>query len=399
MKITLHTYVFFPERFLINEFAEGLIERNIPVVVSTGLPNYPKGDFFPGYSLLKGPYNESYSGIPIKRYPITPRKKGFILLSINYLSHILSGSLNSFRLGRAEWAFVFGTSPITTAIAAIVWAKLHNAKICIWLQDLWPDSIAAVGATSRNNFIYKIIGHVVRWIYKHTDLILVQSPGFYKNLQEFGYLGPSYLVPNWAPSIDFSSIKHLAWLPQSNDSLKVVFAGNIGRAQAIDTVVRAAAQVQNDGVHLYLVGDGSDLERINAFVDENNIKNVTTLGRRPLEEMPSLFAWADILLVSLKDDPIFAATVPGKVQAYMAAGKPLMASLSGIGADLIETAKCGLTAPAENADELAKRLREFKSMSSTDRQTLGDNARSYFYENFRKDRIIDQIIEHLERHR
>lgn len=398
MKITLHTYVFYPERFLINDLALSLKERDIPVVVSTGLPNYPEGEFFPGYS-LKGPYTDSYSGVPIKRYPVTPRKKGFARLAINYLSHIFAGSLNSVRLGPADWAFVFGTSPLTTAIAAIVWAKIYNAKVCIWLQDLWPDSIAAVGATSKNNLIYKIVGWIVRWIYKHTDLVLVQSPGFFANLQEFGFRGPSYLVPNWAPSIDFSSLKELNWLPPSTNSLKVVFAGNIGRAQAIDTVVSAAAQLEAEGVHLYLVGDGSDLERINTFIRQNKIQNVTTLGRRPLEEMPSLFAWADVLLVSLKDDPIFAATVPGKVQAYMAAGKPLMASLSGIGAELIKTAQCGLTSPAENADELAKRLREFNSMSPPERQKLGENARKYFYDNFRKDKIVDQILELLEKHK
>lgn len=399
MKVSIHTYVFYPERFLINELAQSFVQRNIEIQVSTGLPNYPKGDFYPGYTLTKGPYEDTYDGIPIKRYPVTPRKKGFALLSINYLTHIIAGSLNSFRLRNGDWAFVFATSPLTTAIAAIFWAKLNNAKVCIWLQDLWPDSIAAVGATSKSNIIYRIVGRAVRWIYKHTDLILVQSPAFLDNLQEFGYRGPSYVVPNWAPAINYDDIRQLKWVPETTDALKVVFAGNIGHAQSIDTIVQAASLVSSQNIHIYLVGDGSDLERIKKIILEKKLENITILGRHPLEEMPSLFRWADVLLVSLRDDPIFAATVPGKVQAYMAAGKPILACMNGAGAQLVEKAKCGLAAPAEDANALANCLTEFKSMSSQERKILGDNAISYFYQNFQKDRIIDQILEYLVRHR
>lgn len=375
------------------------ISQKHEVHVLTGLPNYPKGDFFEGYSVEKGPYRQELQRIKIIRYPILPRKKGFLRLMFNYLSHFLGATFTQYYLPKADWAFVFATSPITTAIPAIIWAKLNKAKVCIWLQDLWPDSVAAVGATTRKSFLYKILGLVVHWIYKRTDLILIQSPGFVDNLKEFGYEGPSYSVPNWAPGLDFQNAKTPDWLQNLPAKFTVTFAGNVGKAQAIDTVITAAEKLSsNQEIQFVIVGDGSDLERSKQWVQDQNMTNVHFFGRRSLEDMPGLFQKSDALLVSLKKDPIFARTIPSKVQAYMAAGKPLIGSLDGVGNQVIQQAQCGLTASAEDPKRLVEIILEMAQLPLEKRQQMGLNAHSYFYENYRKDRIIGQILNYLELH-
>ncbi len=399
LKINIFSYVFWPEQFLLNEMVE-VISKESEVHVLTGLPNYPKGEFFPGYSVAKGPYGQEFGCAKIRRYPILARKKGFPRLMLNYLSHVFSAAITQAYLPKADWAFVFATSPITTAIPAILWAKLNNAKVCIWLQDLWPDSVAAVGATNRNSFLYKTLGLIVKWIYKRTDLILIQSPGFADNLKEFGYKGPVHLVPNWAPGLNFEKVTPPAWLSVIPNKFTATFAGNVGKAQAIDTVIEAAEKLlQYQNIQFVIVGDGSELERVQKIAQENSLHNVHFFGRRGIEDMPGLFKSSDALLASLNSDPIFAKTIPSKIQAYMAAGKPIVASLDGAGGQVISEAKCGFVGPAEDAQALAEAILALSKLSKEKRDEMGANARSYFLENYQKDRIIGQIIGYLERYK
>jgi len=400
MNLNIFTYVFWPEQFLVNELAETLVKEGHQVQVMTGLPNYPQGDFYPGYDVKKGPYLQEHLGIAIRRYPIFPRKKGFPRLALNYLSHFVGGIFTQYYLPKANWAFVFATSPITTAIPALFWAKLNGAKVCIWLQDLWPDSVAAVGATSRKSLFYKLAGYIVQWIYNRTDLILVQSPGFLENLKEFNYSGPRHVVPNWAPELDFSNSTKPTWLNEKKEQFLVTFAGNVGKAQAIDTVIEAARALKLEPhVRFAIVGDGSELTRIKELSQRENLTNLDFYGRKPLSDMPGLFIESDALLVSLKKDPIFARTIPSKVQAYMASGKPLIASLDGVGAQVVTEARCGLTCPAEDAKALAEAILKLSRTEPQVRQQMGDNAKRYFYENYQKNRIIGQILEYLERYK
>ncbi len=398
-KINIFSYVFWPEQFLLNEMVEEISKENT-VHVLTGLPNYPKGEFFPGYSVSKGPYREKFHNARIRRYPILPRKKGFARLMLNYLTHIFSASMTQAYLPKADWAFVFATSPITTAIPAILWARLNRAKVCIWLQDLWPDSVAAVGATNRKSLLYKILGFLVSWIYKRTDLILIQSPAFADNLKEFGYKGPVHFVPNWAPGLDFEKVQIPKWLENIPNKFTVTFAGNVGKAQAIDTVVEAAQLlVKNENIQFLIAGDGSELERVQKISKEKALNNIFFFGRKPIEDMPGLFKRSNVLLVSLKKDPIFSRTIPSKVQAYMAAGKPLIGSLDGVGSQVIESANCGYSNAAENAQSLAESILRMAQLSEEKRQELGQNARKYFLENYQKKLILKQILGYLEHYK
>lgn len=394
-KINIFTYVYWPEQFLINELAESLSQQGNSVSVLTGLPNYPKGEFYPGYSLIKGPYSERVGEIQVVRYPIRPRKSGFINLSINYLSHLISAVVTQFRLPKADWGFVFATSPITTAIPAILWAKLNNAKVCIWLQDLWPDSVSAVGAINKKSATYRILGYVVRWIYSHVDLMMIQSPGFKDNLLEFGYSGPVVVVPNWAPDVEFKDPIIPGWLSANDEGIHITFAGNIGIAQGIDTIISAARNLKTEeNIHFHIVGDGSDLQRIEN--ETKDLKRVHFYGRKPVNDMPGLFKKSTALLVALKKDPIFETTIPSKIQAYMASGKPILAAIDGIGAQVIEDSGSGLVGPAGNVDKLIQNILKIRSMSFEERELMGKKARTHYDQNFTKTATIRLIEKSLQ---
>jgi|GEM_PF-193974 len=398
LQIAIHSYVYYPEQFLITELAEELVRCGHRIQVYTGLPNYPEGKFFKGYSLLKGPYREFYRGVEVIRYPIAPRGKGFLLLAINYLSHVFSAILFSYRLKRADIHFVYAPSPITTAIPAIVRARWTGAKVCLWLQDIWPESVSAVGAASESSIIYRLIERIVRWIYGRLDLILIQSPAFQSNLDQFGYLGPSEYIPNWAPDLFAQEEKSIPeWLNNFPRDFTVTFAGNVGIAQGIDTVLQAAYELRNDDqVKFIIVGDGSSLEESQQFVLKNKLKNIIFYGRRPLKDMPALFSLSSCVLVSLKKARVFEKTIPSKIQAYMAAGKPILASLDGIGAEIVSSTGSGLASAAEDVNGLVKNIREIKKASKEELKRYGDCARRQFYQNFQKDKIIRQIESSLE---
>ncbi|MFN8790927.1 MAG: glycosyltransferase family 4 protein [Bdellovibrionales bacterium] len=382
---------------MLNELVEETAKSHA-VCVLTGLPNYPKGDFFPGYSSSRGPYRESYKGASVLRYPILPRKKGFPRLILNYLSHLLGASLAQFWLPKADWAFVFGTSPITTTIPAILWARLNGSRVCLWLQDLWPESVVAVGAAQQRSWMYKILALIVRWIYRRVDLVLIQSPAFSENLKEFGYSGPIHFVPNWAPEMDFQNAKEPEWLRDlPRDKMTVTFAGNVGRAQGIDTLMVAAEKLSHESrLQFVIVGDGSDLQRVQALAREKRLSNVHFFGRKPLSDMAGLFQRSDALLVMLKKDPIFAKTIPSKVQAYLASGRPLIGSLDGSGAQVIEESQCGFVGPSEDAEALVQNLVKLLSQSPSGREQMGANGSRYFQLNFHKQKVVSEILRLLQ---
>ncbi|QDK45345.1 glycosyltransferase WbuB [Bdellovibrio sp. ZAP7] len=394
MRVAIHSYVYYPESFLVNELAAELVARGYAVQAYTGLPNYPKGEFFAPYSLLSGPYTEKHEGVEIIRYPIVPRKKGFFWLALNYLSHLVSGLLCSFRLEKVDAHIVFATSPITTAIPAIIKARFTGAKVIIWLQDLWPESVSAVGALGRKSISYKIIGSMVRWIYKNTDVMLIQSPAFRSNLNEFGFKGKIVDVPNWAPSeIEQTKKEEPSWLKEfPQNELTITFAGNIGKAQAVSTVLSAANSLKHhQEIKFVFVGDGSQKEWAEKYVRDRELPNVIFFGRRAVADMPALFRRSSALLVSLSDEPIFSMTIPSKIQAYMAAGRPIVGCLNGAGADVIRQSGCGLVASALNSEELSQVILNFKNSSKDQVSEFAANGKSYYQKHFAKEVAINAI--------
>ena len=381
MRILIVTNHFWPENFRINDLALGLRERGHQVAVFTGVPDYPEGRFFPGYGISKRRFEE-YQGIKIARFPLIPRGKGRAWeLVLNYLSSALCSCLVApfYCRDKYDIIFVFDTSPITIGLPAILLKKLKTIPLVFWILDLWPESLSATGAVRSSNLL-ELVRKMVRFIHSRCDQILISSRGFERSVRDTGgYEREIVYFPNWVePEYLQPVINADHWdLPEMPEGFRIMFAGNIGAAQDFDTILSAAELLSPyQDIHWVIIGDGRMADWVKNEVAKRELSSrFHLLGRYPAELMPRFFAQADAMLMTLKREPIFALTAPGKLQSYMACGKPIIAGLDGEGAALVREAQAGMTCPAESPTELAGRVLELYGMTPEARRMLGENGR------------------------
>ena len=399
MRVLIFSQYFWPEIFRINDIAKSLIHQGVELEVLTGKPNYPRGKILPNYRAW-GCQQEVYLGININRIPLIARNSGGWMLALNYLSFLFSGLFFAPRMLRKkkfDVIFVYGLSPVTQAMPAIFIGWLKGIPVVLWVQDLWPESLSATGYI-RNKFVISIIRKIVSYIYDHVDLLLVQSRAFIDPVRALTSDTPIIYYPN---SVDSSFFELTPTEPPHVDGLdarfSVMFAGNIGSAQAVEVIVEAAWLLRGrSDIHFVVLGDGSTRKWMLEQAQLRGLSNLHLPGQFPVETMPGFMQKASALLVTLADQSIFAATVPNKVQAYMASGRPIIACLNGEGARLVLEAKAGLVSPAENAEALADTILQLYNMSPLDRKLMGDNGRRYYSEHFNHDILVAQLIEHLQ---
>jgi colanic acid biosynthesis glycosyl transferase WcaI len=397
VRVLIISQYFWPEPFRINDLVLGLSERGHKVTVLTGIPNYPSGRFYAGYSLL-APRKEMFQGIPIYRLPIVPKGNGQACrMTLYYLSLALLGSLWSpFCFGKnIELILVFQPSPITVGVPALVIKRLSNAPILLWVQDLWPETLSATGMV-KSKLILRCVEKLVRFVYAGCDRILVQSKAFYPSVRRMGVSEAKiFYFPNSAEEL-YKPVQlgpdapERAQLPKG---FRVVFAGNIGRGQDFATILSAAEMLkQHRDIHWVILGDGS----MRSWV-ERNVKvlglteTVHLLGKHPVRVMPRYFSLADALLVTLKSDPIFALTIPSKIQSYLACARPVVAALDGEGARIIAESGAGIPVPAGNAEALGKTILKLSKMPKSDRERMGQLGRKYFEKHFERSRLLDRL--------
>jgi glycosyltransferase involved in cell wall biosynthesis len=401
MRILLVSQYFFPESFIINDLVRHLHTAGHHITVLTGKPNYPQGAIYDGYR-PGGVQHERYeNAIDVIRIPLCPRGKGGGLrLAVNYLSFVLSGLIYAPWLTRGksfDAILVFAISPITQAIPAIVLKWLKRAHLAVWIQDLWPESVSATGFI-RNPGLLKAIGWIVKGIYTCTDTLLVQSRAFIKPVAQYAREDKIVYYPN---SFEDKSetAAGASFVPKNlldilDTHFGLVFAGNLGTAQSLDTLVRAAERLRHlPDLKLIIVGSGSMQTWLEQQKNEKSLDNLLLAGRFPPEAMPPIFSRAKGLLVTLKRDKIFSFVIPSKVQAYLAAGRPIIAALDGEGAKIVEEARAGLTCPAEDAEALANRIEKLYVMSKAEREALGQAGRAYFLEQFEMATQTQRLIE------
>jgi glycosyltransferase involved in cell wall biosynthesis len=394
VKILIVSQYFWPEHFVVNSLSLELKAKGHEVVILTGLPNYPHGSFFPGYSFWKGPWREEYHGIKVIRVPLVPRGKGSIKLALNYLSFVIFGILPGSLKVENDFDVIFcmGLSPVTSCIPAVFLRFWLRKPLIFWVQDLWPESVAAVGA-AKSKFILDLIGTIVRFIYLRCDLILVQSQAFSESVIRWGGAAEKIqYIPNWA-KVPSPLTMIPAWLTELPPGFRVIFAGNIGKAQDMPTVLQAAEILKDcTEIQWLIVGDGSEKSFVDQQILQRKLQHtVHTFGRRPNEDMPALLSLGDIMLVSLTDEPIFSLTVPSKIQGYMASSKPILAAVNGEGARIVEEARAGLTCPSESPKALAEAVLQFYRMPIEERQKIGNNGFEYFKIHFEESIVIKEI--------
>ncbi len=399
MRILVVSQYFDPENFRINDLVAGLVEHGHEVTVLTGQPNYPFGSFFPGYGWF-GPRDGSYSGAKVVRVPLFPRGGGGrVQLVFNYLSFAMTACWGVlFRLPRSKGfdaIFVFEPSPITVGIPAVLARWKYRAPMLFWVLDLWPDSLAAVGAV-RSPWLLKRIDRLVGWIYSRCDLILVQSRSFIPNIMahDVDVSGIRYF-PNWGEPVFVHSGQsgQAVDLDHIPEGFRIFFAGNIGAAQDFPAIIAAADLLGGrTDIQWVIAGDGRMAEWVRAEISSRGLdRTVHLIGQHPPEKMPDFFATADALLVSLKRDPIFSSTVPGKLQSYLASGKPVLAMLDGEGARIVSDSGAGLHCPAGDPAALAHAVERLAAMSPEEREKMGTAGRDYFEKNFSRDLIFNYL--------
>lgn len=402
MRLLLVSQYFWPETFGINALARALRERGVEVTVLTGKPNYPDGEVFAGYSAW-GCCREDWQGIEVVRVPLLPRgRRSALRLALNYLSFVAAGVFLGPWLLRGrnfDVVFVYAPSPLLQALPAVLLARLKRAPLALWVQDLWPESLAATGFV-RNRSVLALVGGVVRFIYRHTDRILVPSEGFRAPIavladapEKISYYPNAWVGESGSPAEPAPDTPLGTLAAKIADGFSVVFAGNLGTAQALDTIVDAAERLQREGsaVRFFLIGSGSLSGWLAAEIERRGLANVELPGRFPAAAMPALYAAAAVLLVSLRDEPIFAWTIPSKVQGYLAAGRPVIAALNGEGARVVTAAGAGLACPAGDAVALADTVRRLSALNPDARSKMGDNARRYAAEHFALERLATNL--------
>ena len=399
MRILVVTQYFWPENFRINDLCLGLQEKGHTITILTGKPNYPSGNFFNGYTFL-GKSTEYWNNIKIYRAPILPRGKGKgFRLFLNYFSFAFFASFKAFFIKeKFDKILVYEPSPITVGFPAIVSKWRTGAPIYFWVQDLWPESISAAGGIS-NKFILKAFDHITRYIYRKSKKVLVQSKAFIPYILKQNVQGDKLIYyPNSTESFYNIVSKQTKYERLMPKGFNIMFAGNIGESQSFDTLLKTSLKLKETGlqVNWIILGDGRMKEYVSRKVKDYDLQSCFfLLGSYPVTEMPFFFACADVLLVSLKRSPIFNLTIPSKIQSYLACGKPILGSLDGEGARIIEESGAGLTAPAEDHEKLYDCVLKIVKMSLEKRQEMSIKGRNYYEREFERGFLINRLIQIL----
>lgn len=390
MKILVVSQHYWPEAFPSTDICEGLAAQGHTVHVITDVPNYPMGYIFPEYKGGKR-RREERNGVKIFRTFTVGRRNNILFRLLNYYSFAASSTVFSWGLPKDyDVVLSIQTSPIMMVNASLSYAKRTKKKCLFYTMDLWPASLAA-GGVGENSPIYKLFTWVSDRLYRKADRILVTSQMFGPYLQEqFG--------------IDEAKIGHLPQyaaaqfdrLPEASqkETVDLMFAGNVGAAQSLNTVLQAAALLKDvPYLRWHIVGDGSELENLKALSAKLGLDNIIFHGRKPPEQMPQFYAMADAMLVTLTADPFIGMTLPNKVQSYMAAGKPILSAANGEIPKVLSAAECGFCAPAEDAQAFAQAVRQF--LEHPNRAVLGKNARNYYDKHFTRELFMKKLEQEL----
>lgn len=403
IKLLVITQYFWPENFRINDLASFFSSDGQEVTVITGRPNYPEGYLYPEFRAHPESFNK-YGNVNIVRVPMLSRGKTKFSLALNYLSFFISASifgLFKIRSKSYDVIFVYGASPITVAIPAILLKKIKKTPIYLWILDLWPESVSAAGGV-KSKIVISLIGKLVSWIYTNCDHILIQSKSFSRSVSQYcrSAYSPEKVIyfPSWAEDLfaqNDQKNQHL--MTREDNYFTIMFAGNIGEAQDFPAILNAAEQLKkNSKIRWLIVGDGRLSGWVAAEVKRRGLSECFfLLGRHSLDRMPSFYFCADALLVSLKSNEIFAMTIPGKIQSYLKFGKPIIGMIDGEAKSVIEESGAGRACVAGDSKSLATIVNEMSMLEPQALKLMGDKGRQYYESNFERNMLLNKLKSHF----
>lgn len=387
-RVLVVTERFYPESFLVNELVESSVQRGLSVTVLTQEPSYPRGRVFKGYKnqLIS---LEGWKGARIVRFKTIPGYRDSLAIKLfNYLWFALYGSLVACLLPwRFDEVFIFQTGPLSMAVPAIAYARLHHRPVRIWTQDVWPDTVYAYGF-DRGPFLRIPLEAFVRWVYRSVNIVFITCTEFSKSLSRFTSR-PLVYAPSW-PMSPYSP----GHIPPKNEVPLFVFAGNTGKVQNLENLVRgfASAWRRNPRIGvLRIVGDGSAWNALEALVRSEGVP-VELPGRKSAGEMQGEYERADYLVLSLASQEIFTRTLPAKFSMYLSVGKPILCAASGVCAKLVREHDLGFVADPDEVESIAEAFALASRCSRERYACIALNARRLLEDEFDRDTIINRII-------
>ena len=401
MKILLLTQWFDPEpTFKGLAFAKELKRQGHEVQVLTGFPNYPSGKIYDGYK-LKLYQREEIEGISILRVALYPNHDSSALRRIlNYISFAFMAMLfGIFATKKADVIYAYHP-PLTVGIAAIFIKLFRRTPIVYDIQDMWPDTLKATGMLN-NKKILNFIGSVCKLVYRFVDHIVVLCPGFKQLLIERDVTKEKIsVIYNWCDEQGLTQAKpaKLKYQQLMQNKFNIVFAGNMGKAQALDIILEVAKNLQNfPDIQFVFVGGGTETERLKQRSSIEGIPNAIFIPRMPMAEVGGILELSNLLLVHLKKDPLFEITVPSKTQAYMAMGKPILMAVAGDAAELVQKAQCGCIAISEDAASIQQAILEIYQLPASEQQKMGINARNFYIQELSLESGVKQFVSIFEK--
>lgn len=382
-RILLLTQWFDPEpTFKGLVFARELVRQGFEVEVITGFPNYPGGQIYPGYR-VKLIQKEVIDGVSVTRVPLYPsHDKGAKGRILNYASFAASSLIYGLFFARKADVMYAYHPPLTVGVTAALLRVFRRIPVVYDIQDMWPDTLRATGMFSSERAL-KVVSAACNWVYKRVDHIVVLSPGFRRLLIERGVPAAKIdVIYNWCAEDSISD--RGGDLPGGfpTEGFRVLFAGNIGKAQALPAVLEAAEILSREAptARFVFLGSGVEVDRLKEMAETKGLGNVNFLPAVPMNEVGNYLGAADALLVHLKKDPLFRITIPSKTQAYMAAGKPIIMGVDGDAADLVREGKCGYVAESENPRSIADAVSELMRLSVEQREEMANRSRFFYME-------------------
>lgn len=397
LKILVVTQHYWPEPFNFSEICEELVAKGHDVTVLTGLPNYPEGEIYPGYEHGKNRY-EMRGGVRIIRSPLIPRGKSTVQRVVNYFSFSHEASKLTVGLeSDFDVVLAFQTSPVMMAEPALAYGKRTGTPVLLWCIDIWPECLTA-GGIPAGSPPYKVFKQVSKRIYKSADRVAVTSPSFKDYLHDMFGMDKAALIdlPQYAEDIFACETEGI---PDGYDLQKfnVTFAGNIGSAQSVETIVEAANLLKdNERIVFHIVGSGSSEEPCRNLAKAYGLTNVIFHGRHPLEEMPKYYQASDAMIASFANNPVLSYTLPRKIQSYLAAGKPVLGTVSGEAARVINEAPCGLASDPEDPVGLAANCIALSEQPAELIKALGEKGRAYYEERYTKRAFFERLEKSLQ---
>lgn len=393
---------FYPEQFRINDICTEWVKRGYKVTVITGIPNYPQGEYYKGYGLFKK-RKETYNGIEVIRIPLVPRGNNSIMLSLNYLSFVVSGFFwKTFTKIKADYVYIYEVSPMTQALPGVWYAKKRNIPCYLYVTDLWPENVEIVTGI-KNKAVLNTVGTMVDYIYKHSDKIFTSSRKFIKSINRRGVpLEKLEFWPQYAEDFYTPVDKDISKVPEipKDDRFNIIFAGNIGTAQGLDILPEVAELLksQNTQVRFNIVGDGRFKDKLISLVEQYKVKDMFNfIEKQPANRIPDFMSNSDASLISLSKNKVFSMTIPAKTQSCLACGIPVIVSADGEIQDVINESGAGICSDAGDVESLASNIHDLTLKRKEELKIMSENAIQYSRANFNKKKLLDRMDQWFEK--